>query len=224
MADLKTQLNEVAESEESVGWENEAPASGALPPPCNEIGKRHKWRGGNVCTVCGVEKAQAQPSGESRPRRSSGKSNDIAQLLSMGWSIAGSTLASRGPERLIPVGNVMYLQGPMAGPRLDRVLQGTPIYKILTSGTTGKVAEIVPLIGPPLLVGLAANANQKTKRAIKPLIVSMLLPVMVEASRAQQENKELLEKINEITSEQLEEATQLVDSILGIENDSARSD
>lgn len=220
MADLKAELNAVADSDDGTptGWEREVPDVGALPPPCNTIGKRHKWKGGNVCIVCGTEKAQAEPSGERRATRRSSSGN-LAQLFSMGWSIAGSTMASRGPERLVPVGNVMYVQGPMAGPRIDRALQGTPIYKFLTSGTSGRAAELIPVVAPPLLVGLVANASTNTKKAIKPLVVSMLLPVLVEAQRAQAENKELLEKLNEITSEQLDQAMTMVDSILGINDD-----
>jgi hypothetical protein len=217
---MKEMLNEQAEAEDEIpsGWERDTEP--AIAPICSDIGKRHKWRGGNVCIVCGIEREKVTPgaTGERRPRTpKASSSNEIAQLLSMAWAITGSTLAKHGDERLVPVGNVMQIQSSMAGPRLDRALQRTPIYKYLTTGKTGIIADLFPVIAPPLLVGLIANLkSDRAKEAARPLVLTILLPVLIEASKQQEQSKELLESLNDISSEQLDQASALVDEILGI--------
>lgn len=198
---------------EPFGWTKELSESDEPPPPCDTLGKRHKWRGGNVCTVCGSERKTTQTSATPRRRKDAG----LAPLLGMGWGFAGMTIAARS-DRLAGVGNVMQVQSPMAGPRLDNVLKRTPVYKFLTSGTTGVVSDLVPLLAPPLLVGLATSSERMAK-AMRPMLVAIMLPIILESSKAQNEGNQLLQEMNNITSEQLNQATNLIDQILGIKGD-----
>lgn len=217
--DLKTELNEETEADES-GWEHEPTTlgEGELPPPCNTIGKRHKWRGGNVCIVCGVAKEAAQPTGEKRPRASK-SAQGLPEMLSLGWSFAGMAIAARS-DRLVPVGNVMQAQSPIAGPHLDNILRRTPIYKLLTSTGGGIMADVIPLAMPPILVGLATR-NERTARAMRPMVIALMLPVLIEAAQRQQSSNQLLEELNSLTSEQLDRATRMVDELLGLTNEGA---
>src|SRR6266550_5319536 len=50
------------------GWQDTQPTEPiGTTTPCPQLGKRHKWKGGDVCTVCGATKADART--EAKPQR-----------------------------------------------------------------------------------------------------------------------------------------------------------
>lgn len=154
----------------------------------------------------------------SSPARSRSKKKDTTAGYSMAWAGAGYLIAQKMPEPAgPPVGRLMQLQAPDAGPRLARVL-GPYIDKIgflkkLTSRGED-LGDVVALLLPPLLVG-AISLELVPSPIVGPILAQLLRPMAAELLKASREQAEDLAAMGEAGEEVNAALEELLGSIFG---------
>jgi hypothetical protein len=115
------------------------------------------------------------------------------------------------------VGKTLQMESSIAGKRIDRALRRTPLYRVLVPyfATAGVVADLAPLLAPPLVIGLA-TARPDIGEKFKPMMVALLLPVLAEQAKMAEAQMELMSKVEGVNAEVLERATAMVDDLLGL--------
>ncbi len=133
------------------------------------------------------------------------------------WTLAGAALAQRGPLPVgPPVGRVMMVQAPDAGVRIARIIEQSPLAEWLKplSENAGWVSELIPLLGPPLIVGAMA-ARPEIIPAFEPLLGAILVPLAIELRKQQREAADATSVIGEMDAEIQQNVAQMLDMILG---------
>lgn len=216
----------VATAEPEVGWI----AAQQQTQPCHEIGKRHSYKGGEICLKCGMPKPvhvprerSAEPT-ERAPRGSSGVVRQFEGLLSMAWMAMGVGIATQDrvmPDVAEPVGRVLQFQAPVAGKRIKSALSKTPAWKPILAMMrhVGPWTDLAPLIGPPIFVGLIAW-KPRLKNQLMPFLLPMMMPLAQEVQEMADEQKALVANIEDM-QERAVNAYGLIESIL--QTDESRS-
>jgi len=135
------------------------------------------------------------------------------------WFVAGKVVESYAPEPVgEPVGKVLQLEAGIAGPRLHKVLKKTPLYPyiMIAESQVGWIADVGMLVAAPLAVGFAAM-NPGAARAMKPLMVGLLVPVLAEIAKNSGQQAALLESLETYDRETIELASRIIDDIVGPE-------
>lgn len=208
---------------------SEPTQSESIVPPCDTIGKRHKYKDRATgqtytdCLVCG----RPRPAPGSSQRASSGVSvssggrgrkgpNPIDMLLSGGWMGLGYLAGAMIPEPAGPaVSRTLKLEAAVAGPKLHSALKRTPIYPYLAiaSNQFGWVADISMLLTPPLLVGLLAM-RPELKGPLKPMIAGALIPVIAESIAMQKKQAAMMDELSKYDEETIKMAKQVTDYLI----------
>src|SRR6266480_4731352 len=87
---------EVTTNDQGVGgWQDQQPTEPiGTTTPCPQLGKRHRWKGGDVCTVCGATKTdartEAKPDKELKPERDSVRVGAFETLGALVWAGLGA--------------------------------------------------------------------------------------------------------------------------------------
>lgn len=212
--------------EDNTGELNDEPVT--APTNCADLGKRHKFKDRATgithdnCLVCGA--AKTTPSQTRSTTTSTGgsrKVNSLDTLLTGAWLALGFAVKNAVPKPAGPAaGNMMQIEASVAGPKLHKALKKTPLYPYISiaSGQLSWAADLVTLLGPPLLVGFAA-ARPDIARQFKPVIVGVMMPVLVEASKKAEEQAALLEKLEGYSEENIAAASALFDRLIGIDEE-----
>jgi hypothetical protein len=97
---------------------------------------------------------------------------------------------------------MMQLQAPDAGPRLARIVDKSPIGKWLgpVGESFGWIAEALPLVGPPLLVGVMA-ARPEAAAALEPFLRQTLTAMAIDLQKQQKEAAAATERVAEVDAE-----------------------
>lgn len=222
-------------SSEGGGWEaTQAETKAETNAVCvSDAGSfaRHKWSGGDICVRCGATKPT--PSSETRSstgRTRRGRAGRLESLLSTAWLALGygiekqpfllSDPVKQGERETIPpavaAGRAMQLEAAVAGRKLDQAFSRHPAYRIVArflDDQGGAFIDIAPLLAMPILVGLAAQNPERAER-YKGMLVTMMIPVLMEQTRMMEEQAELLGKLEGATSETLEQAAEIVNNLL----------
>lgn len=203
------------------GWVSETP----IVTPC---AKRHSYKGGDVCLKCGTPKpvrqartSSAMPSEATRtPRAERPTSASVRTLrgaVSLGWLGLGVACEHWGrPEHVArPVGRVLQFEAAVAGPRIESALRKTPAWKPIMAilNQVSPWADLAPLIGPPVLVGLM-SWQPRLRPVLANVLVSLLVPVLSEAEKTASEQMEAVAALGNFTEENISRAQDLVAAIL----------
>lgn len=201
------------------GWEN-------TPVIC----KRHSFKGGSVCVRCGTPKPVHTPrvvSSTSEPRPARGEENIkmVRNAASLSWMALGMAVEYVPDrfERLKPlasVGRVMQFEAAIAGPRIQRGLKRTNLWKplMLVMSRVGPWAELAPLLGPPILVGLMAMSERLEKR-LGPVLLALMVPLMTETAEMAKEQSELLAMTEQFNAESVSQAADMIANFFGDDSD-----
>lgn len=122
-----------------------------------------------------------------------------------------------------PMGRILQLEATIAGPKVAAALKHTPIYPWLVRATVGPWAELMPLIVPPLIVG-AVSMNPQLMERVRPLLLSMILPIVVENMKKAEEQSALIQMMGDVTDQHYQIASSLIDSIFATDDDSDSRD
>ena len=97
---------------------------------------------------------------------------------------------------------MMQLQAPDAGRRIAKIVAESPIAGWLAplTGNLGWAAELLPLLGPPLLVGAMAS-RPELQGFFEPLLQAILVPMAVELRKAQREAAQATGMVGELDEE-----------------------
>lgn len=161
------------------------------------------------------DKAEKRPSERTQARGA--KRPPGSATYSTLWSLAGVALEQRGPLPVgPPVGRVMMLQAPDAGVRIARIIEQSPLaewFKPLADNA-GWVAELIPLLAPPLIVGAIA-AKPEALPVMEPLLGAILVPLAIELRKQQREAAQATSIVSEMDDEIRENVSAMLDAILG---------
>jgi hypothetical protein len=176
--------------------------------------------------------------------RSSGSGMSREMLLALLWLGAGIGLENIPEEVNIPIlgpvveriskpqaegmasptkasGRVMQLEAAIAGKRLDKAVRGTLIGKaldwVLSQG--GPLTELLPLLLPPIIIGVAASAPALMERfpMIKTMMVGALMPVLAEAAKLQDQQAALVGSLDGVNQEAIAKAVMAIQGFLQAE-------
>lgn len=160
-------------------------------------------------TKVGHHKAKPSQSPAPRGSRSAGKrgagSSPMPGLLAMAYGVAGMRIEASGPPDFgPPVGRVMQFQAFDAGQALHRILLALiPGYEKatkFTGGGGGISADIVAIVGAPLLAGLMAT-NDTAKHLLWPIFAEQIKASAVTIAKAQREQIDTMNTVGEYQAE-----------------------
>jgi len=139
---------------------------------------------------------------ERQPRGSGRTVKQFEGLMSMAWMAMGVAVGNQDrvkPDVLQPVGRVMQFQAATAGPRIKAALSKTPAWKPILAMLkhVGPWTDLVPLIGPPILVGAMAW-RPELERAIMPFLLPIMMPIVQEVSDMAEEQKAMIGNIEQM--------------------------
>lgn len=204
---MDVETEETVESPSEVGWV----AAQQATQPCNELGRRHSYKGGDVCLKCGMPKPVHVPRtrivsdgvpAERVPRGTAPVVKQFTGMLSMAWMALGIGVSTQDrvrPDITGPVGRVLQFQAPVAGPRIKNALAKTPAWKPILAMMrhVGPWTDLAPLIGPPILVGLIAW-KPAIERNVMPFLLPLMMPLVQEVEEMAEEQAALIGSIEEM--------------------------
>jgi len=105
----------------------------------------------------------------------------------------------------------MQFEAAIAGPRIQRALRKTPLWKPIMAmmKQVGPWADLAPLIGPPILVGLMAS-NPKLRDTLAMPLVAMLTPLVAETAKMAEDTTSAMQLAETFSEENKADALQLV--------------
>lgn len=198
--------------------------------PCDQLGKRHKYKDRQTGTIydyclnCGQARPAPGQSTQRAPSSGSGGGKTVTPLdtlFSGAWMALGMVVRNAVPEPAGPAaGKMIQLEAGIAGPKLHKAIKKTPLYPYLAiaSNQLSWVADISMLVVPPILIGLAA-ARPKLAKQFKPVLVTALVPVLAEAAKQAERQRKLIENLEGYSQETISMADQLIDSLINPDDD-----
>jgi len=209
---------------------DEAPAYTGTP-----CAGRHRWKGGNVCIRCGAPKPQRQPR-QAATEATAVRGVRIGAFETMASMLWGGVGMGVEYQRVIigrlthnkdatepgkvsgPVGRSLQLEAAIAGKRIDRAFhKASPFWYAVVARFMNKATwftELVPLMVPPTVVGMAAQFPELVER-FKPQVAALMVPVLVEIAKYNQQQAELMSKLEGYNAQTLSEAMDMLDMLIG---------
>ena len=142
-----------------------------------------------------------------KPKGRAPKRYSSAELLGDAWSFAGDMMMRVD----FPVGNVLRLQAPMAGPILDEAVSGTIVDRLLQPVVreVDRWAPVGDLIGLPMAVLIAErtsfigpdgrpNMTPVAQRMVRKAVRRNIKPLVAALKRERAQEKELAEALAEV--------------------------
>lgn len=224
---IDTNTEPAAEADESsAGWQ----------PITATICKKHRWQGGTTCVRCGASKP-TKTATRTRTHVATARTSPLEEIIALTWGGIGAGIQRQpwflkkprtflidgqeieGKPISVALGQSLQMEAAVAGRRIDRAFRkGSPLLYALVSTFLDKVtwvSDIGPLLIPPLI----ATAPPQVVQEMKPMLMSMLIPVLVEQAKIAQQQKELMDKLGMLNKEVLDQAEKIIDQLIGIEPD-----
>jgi hypothetical protein len=224
------------------GWEDHPNGSTEATPIGFAAHKgRHTFRDG-FCIKCGKAESEVSEGSAKSSSLTRGRSSNnltIEMLASALWLGAGIGIENipeqtpfigiiakpverpDGSEGVAPTkatGRMLQLEASIAGRRIDKAIKGTIVAKFLNAllNASGPWAEIVPLLLPPLIMGVAAAYPAVIERfpALKALMVATMVPVLTEAAKLAEQQSELMGVLNQANEQTIAQAINEIQNIM----------